>query len=707
MQEDTLHLVGTTVQDKYGVEQVVGEGGFSVVYRATHLIWKQPVALKCFKVQALASNELRQELLDAFIQEGRLMTELSTRTSAIVQARDVGTITRDDGTWIPFLVLEWLEGKPLDKVLEEEVARQQAGRTIEQCVELLNGAAEAVALAHRRNIVHRDIKPANLFVTTAGDGAGQSVKILDFGVAKVMAEHLDLDRALKQTSATLTAFTPSYGAPEQFSRSHGATGPWTDVYAFALVIVELLRGGQPALEGNDYLQLAMASANEAVRPTPRRYGLSVSDEVEAVFAKALAVKPADRFGNMGEFWRAMRSAVFPQERGWTPPESRADVPLPLATPSVRSEVIELAATTLASPALPGNAPEVAHPNGATTEPTHAAPTVGQASASGRATVAVGVAVLLVLGVVGLVMLRTGKSVESSAVAAAPSSLSASSSLSAAALPVCPAGMAAVPGGKFFMGSDDESFPAWKPAHKVELSPYCIDIDEVTAGQYKACSDVGECKRAATRSSWKKAEGDTQREHERKEAAYSSLCTFGREGMERHPINCVTWADAANYCKVQGKRLPTEAEWEFAARKSDGRKFPWGDDPPTSEHMNACGMECTRWMEQQGLQPGPRMYETDDGYPGTAPVGSYPKGRTVFGLNDMVGNVFEWTSDWMGPYTADEQKDPQGPTAGEKKVIRGGGFNGGYVTWVNPAFRYGMEPERHTHAIGFRCAKSLP
>jgi formylglycine-generating enzyme required for sulfatase activity/tRNA A-37 threonylcarbamoyl transferase component Bud32 len=705
MQDDTLRLVGTTVQDKYVVEQVVGEGGFSVVYRATHLIWKQPVALKCFKVQALASQDLRQELLDAFIQEGRLMTELSTRTSAIVQARDVGTITRDDGTWIPFLVLEWLEGKPLDKVLEEEVARHEAGRTVEQCVDLLNGAAEAVALAHRRNIVHRDIKPANLFVTAAADGAGESVKILDFGVAKVMAEHLDLDKALKQTSATLTAFTPSYGAPEQFSRAHGATGPWTDVYAFALVMVELLRGGVPALEGDDYLQLAMASANEAVRPTPRRYGLNVSDQVEAVFAKALAVKPADRFATMGEFWRALRSAVFPQERGWTPPESRADVAVSLAPRSASSAVLALAATTLAAP--PGTPSAMVPPDVTTTSPTHAPPASTGAPSRGRAAMVLGAAALIMLGTGGLVMLRKGTRSESPAVAAAPTASSASSSSSASTPPVCPPDMAAVPGGKFFMGSDDDSFSAWKPAHKVELSPYCIDIDEVTAGQYKACSDVGECKRAATRSSWKKAEGDTQKEHERKEEAYSTLCTFGREGMERHPINCVTWADAANYCKVHGKRLPTEAEWEFAARKSDGRKFPWGDDPPTSEHMNACGLECTRWMEKQGLKPGPRMYETDDGYPGTAPVGSYPKGRTIFGLNDMVGNVFEWTSDWMGPYTADEQKDPQGPAEGVKKVIRGGGFNGGYVSWVNPAFRYGMEPERHTHAIGFRCAKSLP
>lgn len=105
MQHDPLNLVGSTVDDKYAVEEVVGEGGFSVVYRANHVIWKQPVALKCFKIGPLAAEDLRQELLDAFVQEGKLMTELSTRTSAVVQARDVGTLTRDDGVWIPYMVL--------------------------------------------------------------------------------------------------------------------------------------------------------------------------------------------------------------------------------------------------------------------------------------------------------------------------------------------------------------------------------------------------------------------------------------------------------------------------------------------------------------------------------------------------------------------------------------------------------------------------
>jgi formylglycine-generating enzyme required for sulfatase activity len=102
-----------------------------------------------------------------------------------------------------------------------------------------------------------------------------------------------------------------------------------------------------------------------------------------------------------------------------------------------------------------------------------------------------------------------------------------------------------------------------------------------------------------------------------------------------------------------------------------------------------------------------MHDEDDGFPGTAPVGSFPKGVTKFGLNDMVGNVWEWTNDYFAIYQAEEQVDPMGAPAGDKKAIRGGGFNGGFESWVNPAFRYHQLATASAHGIGFRCAKSLP
>jgi formylglycine-generating enzyme required for sulfatase activity len=124
-------------------------------------------------------------------------------------------------------------------------------------------------------------------------------------------------------------------------------------------------------------------------------------------------------------------------------------------------------------------------------------------------------------------------------------------------------------------------------------------------------------------------------------------------------------------------------------------------------MNACGAECNAWEKEKGLKASPRMVDEDDGFPATAPVGSFASGKTMFGMNDMVGNVFEWTQDWNGAYTKDDLRNPTGPARGDGRVIRGGAFNGGFALWVNPAFRYAMDPEAHTHGVGFRCAKSLP
>src|SRR5262249_20000961 len=112
--EDSLGLVGVTIDDKYVVESVVGEGGFGVVYRAMHKVWQKPVAIKCFKTLMDVSPAMREKLLKDFIQEGALLSELSARSASIVQARDVGTLSLPSGAWVPYMVLEWLEGETLE-----------------------------------------------------------------------------------------------------------------------------------------------------------------------------------------------------------------------------------------------------------------------------------------------------------------------------------------------------------------------------------------------------------------------------------------------------------------------------------------------------------------------------------------------------------------------------------------------------------------
>ncbi|MFO0619216.1 MAG: SUMF1/EgtB/PvdO family nonheme iron enzyme [Polyangiaceae bacterium] len=720
--QDSLGIAGTVVAEKYRVDQVIGEGGFSVVYRAEHIIWKQPVALKCFKVLANVPPKMREELLSGFIQEGKLMTSLSSRTAAIVQARDVGTFQARDGSTVPYMVLEWLEGRSLDVVLSAENGIGLPARQLHEVMALFEPVASALDTVHALNIAHRDIKPANLFVIGDARSPNAFMKILDFGIAKVMAEHAQLATALAQTGQEITAFTPNYGAPEQFSRTHGATGPWTDVFALALIMVEMVRGGVPALQGNDYLQLAVASRDPMVRPTPRAFGINVNDAVEAVFAKALAISPKDRFRTAGEFWSALRKSVYPSEPTWLP-QGQGGAPdrlsIPGGMPASGYSYGQTGPRTPVQTPPTGVGAGAAPSNPNPTNVPVAAPATPQKSGSNVVLFALIGMLVLGGGAAGLYFgvlkkstapVTTASAEPSSLVAAAPSG-----SASATPPPIgpesCPSNMAFVPGGQFFMGTDNqEKVPALtisQPAHKVTLSPYCIDIYEVTAKEYKECSDAGGCKRARTAPEYPKPEKLSEADYQRNVTAYSEFCNFDKPGRENHPINCVTWDLASAYCKNKGGRLPTEAEWEFAARGSDGRKFPWGDQIGNDkDHMNAAGLEFSAWEKSKGMSESARMYDQDDGFPGTAPVGSFKAGKTKFGLYDMVGNVWEWTNDYFGSYSADEQTDPTGARDGDKHAMRGGGFNGGYEAWLDPAFRYFMPNAVQSHGIGFRCAKPL-
>jgi serine/threonine protein kinase len=315
--QDPLGLIGVTVENKYKVLELAGEGGFSAVYKAEHLIWNEPVAVKFFNILDGATEDMREGLLADFIQEGKLMSRLSSRSASIVQARDIGKL-EVDGQWIPYMVLEWVEGVPLDVAVREERARGMPPRTLPQAMSLLDSVATALDVAHQEGVAHRDLKPANVVIMGDPFDPNVPVKVLDFGIAKVMADQAKLQEQLQLTGQQITAFTPNYGAPEQFSRNFGATGPWTDVFAMALILVELMRGGEKALEGASFFELGVKACDGNSRPTPQTLGLEVPANVEAVFAKALALHPKDRYSRMSEFWGELYAIVFPNAATWQP-----------------------------------------------------------------------------------------------------------------------------------------------------------------------------------------------------------------------------------------------------------------------------------------------------------------------------------------------------------------------------------------------------
>jgi formylglycine-generating enzyme required for sulfatase activity len=239
-------------------------------------------------------------------------------------------------------------------------------------------------------------------------------------------------------------------------------------------------------------------------------------------------------------------------------------------------------------------------------------------------------------------------------------------------------MVYVPAGEFIMGSDEGDSDE-QPVHTVYLDAFYIDKTEVTNAQYQACVETGGCQ-APTSCDW----GEP---------------TYEDVSKAYHPVVCVSWYDANAYCRWAGKRLPTEAEWEKAARGTNGRKYPWGNTFDGGR-LNFCDRNCEFDHKDTGA---------DDGYARTAPVGSYSAGASPYGALDMAGNVWEWVADWYDEnYYAHSPShpNPQGPDSGAVKVLRGGSWVSD--EWnIRTANRDKYHPTITNSALGFHCAESSP
>ncbi len=297
---DTFGLVGTRLDGKYDVDAVVAEGGFGVVYRATHIALRKPVAVKVLKVPPELASPARKMFLDRFAQEAQTIAALDH--PAIVRVMDFGASLMPQGEAAPWMVLEWLTGVTLDDDLEAR--RGRGGRGPAECLALLRPVFEALAYAHDEGIAHRDIKPPNLMLVVNKRGE-RAVRVLDFGIAKVMTgEEGASASGHTATQTQQRAFSLLYAAPEQLSGTR--TGPWTDVYALALVLTEMLTD-LPAYDGNDVSDIYVDALSPR-RPTPAKRGFDVGPW-EPVLARAVALKPAERFANAREFLAALEASV--------------------------------------------------------------------------------------------------------------------------------------------------------------------------------------------------------------------------------------------------------------------------------------------------------------------------------------------------------------------------------------------------------------
>jgi formylglycine-generating enzyme len=327
-----------------------------------------------------------------------------------------------------------------------------------------------------------------------------------------------------------------------------------------------------------------------------------------------------------------------------------------------------------------------------------------------------------------------KSLKSSLDRAATATAESSSQPAADQKPPGPApeGMVWIPGGRFWMGADDSSMPDAEPVHQVRVSGFWMDRSEVTNRQFaqfvaatgyktgaERVPDAKEIPGAPAESLvpgsivftppagrvslenplvwWRYVAGADWRHPEGPESSI--------EGKDNHPVVHISWSDATAYAKWAGKRLPTEAEWEYAARGGNARsRYVWGDE----------FLPGKKWQANIWQGHFPEQNSGDDGHARTAPVGSYP--ANGFGLVDMSGNVWEWCADWYRPeYDKAAVDNPSGPTSSfdpnepgiPKRVQRGGSFlcSDQYCTRYLPGARGKGEPGSGASHVGFRCVRS--
>lgn len=323
---DDLGLIGTIIDGRYLVERVVGAGGFGVVFQARHVQFDSPAALKVL----VRSAELGRTPARGGgpPTEGRLQFKLAPLHAAFVHVFEAGVVRCSQGRVLPYLALEWLHGVTL-KSLSDSLRSEGHRLSLDVVLHLFDELARGLGVAHARRIAHRDLKPSNVFLAVT-DGT-VSPKLLDFGLAKQGRPRAD---ALEDTGLDPTPFTPVYGAPEQWDRRLGATGPWTDVYSFALMVSEFV-AGRRWHEGLSSSELLRATLDDARRPTPGRLGAATSPGLEAVFAQALAVDPRRRYPDVERFWRALCDAAGFQHPGTPLLTSELHVVVPERAGSVR------------------------------------------------------------------------------------------------------------------------------------------------------------------------------------------------------------------------------------------------------------------------------------------------------------------------------------------------------------------------------------
>jgi formylglycine-generating enzyme required for sulfatase activity len=569
-----------------------------------------------------------QAALKRFLAEARATMRLTHRH--IVRTHNV--FQEGDNYYI---VMEYMAGGSLEHRL-----RERGALPVDEAVRAAAEVCAGLACAHEEQVIHCDLKPANILFDAAG-----RAKVADFGIAHVSGEMLTRSW---HTPAGFVAGTLPYMSPEQLDGVRD--DPRVDVYALGAVFYRMLTG-QPYLdfepEETPRAQVANVSRiyNDAAAP-PSRHNPLIPAWLDAVVLRALAKDPEARYSTTED----MRAALLQLEPKTTHAESPALAETTVLTPDEAAVGVKL---TPDKPAPPARERRTARPRWVW-------PAVGGAVVL---LIALGIALAALFGGWDSAATVTRRPTQAAVEVASPAHQAGDARLRDAD------GMIElyVPAGGFTMGSEESDNES--PGHYVYLDSFWIDRTEVTNARYRRCVDAGACDMPTT--------------------CDDGYPNYEDEDKAQRPVVCVEWSQAEAYCAWAGARLPTEAEWEKAARGDDRRRFPWGDEDPTCDRVNTKDETTGNYC----------VGETID-------VGSYPSGASPYGALDMAGNVWEWVADWYnaGYYAESPPMNPQGPDTGANKVLRGGCWEYSLPD-VRAAFRNYDYPDLRRHNIGFRCAAS--
>jgi formylglycine-generating enzyme required for sulfatase activity len=537
------------------------------------------------------------EFVRRFEQEAASVAQL--RHPNIVQVYDF-----DHDETVHYIVLEYVSGQTLQDLLKALNASNQR-LPLTSTVPIMATICDAVSYAHRKAMIHRDLKPANVMLNQRGEPI-----LMDFGVAKMLGE-------TQHTMTGTVIGTALYMSPEQAQGA--AIDSRTDIYSLGVMLFEMITG-RPPFEGDSAVAIMMKHVNDPV-PDICEIDDCVPDELVVVVHKALAKDPAQRFQTAAQMAAALRSVdaaltaspptIVPSAPAASTPTTRAPAPA-TGTPTIMAS-----ASTAGMPSEPV-VPVAAPP----AQPVAPAPPKKRRRLSPAAGLTLGAILILALG--AGVFYTAWQYVGPLVLARAQGWPSAD-------------GMVYVNEGRYLVGMDNPDKQHLTPK-QVELKQFWIDKYEVTNAEYaRFVAATG----GPAPSSWRDGQPPA--------------------GKENYPVAGVTWDQAAAYCKWADKRVPSEAEWEVAARGPQGLLYPWGDD------------------EHSVQLPQSETYA----------VGSYAANRSPFRAYDMAGNVWEWVG------------DPYAPVQPGDRVLRGGGY--GFLK--DMAYRLEGDPSLPTMiaSAGMRCA----